>query len=110
VRYRYDPERKRRFKTVEIIVDERPWEPPAPRLPDDSIVGVRVDYDELEIRERVKAAGGIWIRPRRVWELTYRDAVRPGLGDRIVADVASIRRCRASSQRHSPVDAREAST
>ncbi len=25
VRYRYDAERKKRYKTVEIIVDEAPW-------------------------------------------------------------------------------------
>lgn len=27
VRYRYDAERKKRFKTVELIVDEIDWEP-----------------------------------------------------------------------------------
>ena len=33
VRYRYDAQRKKRFKTVELIVAERDWEPPPPRLP-----------------------------------------------------------------------------
>jgi hypothetical protein len=27
VRYRYDIERRRRYKTVELIVDEMPWSP-----------------------------------------------------------------------------------
>lgn len=27
VRYRYDVERRKRYKTVELIVDETPWSP-----------------------------------------------------------------------------------
>lgn len=33
VRYRYDPGRKKRYKTVEIIVGERDWDPPGLALP-----------------------------------------------------------------------------
>ena len=32
VRYRYDAQRKKRFKTVELLVAERDWEPPPPRF------------------------------------------------------------------------------
>src|SRR5882672_3022521 len=32
VRYRYDAQRKKRSKTVECIVVEREWDPPAPRF------------------------------------------------------------------------------
>jgi hypothetical protein len=42
VRYRYDAQRKKRFKTVELIVAERAWEPPLPRFDADTIEGVRV--------------------------------------------------------------------
>jgi hypothetical protein len=28
VRYRYDDKRQKRFKTVEIVVEEEPWTPP----------------------------------------------------------------------------------
>lgn len=38
VRYRYDAERKKRFKTVELLVAERDWEPPLPRVAPDQIV------------------------------------------------------------------------
>src|SRR3990167_7220516 len=31
VRYRYDAQRKKRFKTVELLVAERDWQPPRPR-------------------------------------------------------------------------------
>ena len=32
VRYRYDAQRKKRFKTVELLVAERDWKPPPPSL------------------------------------------------------------------------------
>src|SRR5438876_3532812 len=60
VRYRYDAQQKKRFKTVELIVAEREWDPPASRFADDAIVGVRVGFAEVEIRDQVKRAGGKW--------------------------------------------------
>ena len=54
VRYRYDAQQQKRFKTVEFIVAERAWNPPAPRFAADAIVGVRVGFAEVEIREQVK--------------------------------------------------------
>ena len=38
VRYRYDPERGVRLKTVEIVVEEKPWRPRA-RFSEEEIVG-----------------------------------------------------------------------
>jgi hypothetical protein len=38
VRYRYDAQRKTRFKTVELIVAQRDWDPPTPRFADDALV------------------------------------------------------------------------
>ena len=37
VRYRYDAQQQKRFKTVELIVAEREWNPPAPRFAADAI-------------------------------------------------------------------------
>ena len=109
VRYRYDPGRKKRIKTVEIIVGERDWEPPAAPFGADQIVGVRVAFAEVDVRERVKQAGATWHRPRRVWQLAYGDAVALGLSDRIVAEPASTRGCPGSSGNHLHADAGEAS-
>jgi hypothetical protein len=58
VRYRYDAQRKKRFKTVELLVAERDWEPPRPRFAHDQIVGLRVAFADVAVRERVKQAGG----------------------------------------------------
>ena len=52
VRYRYDAQRKKRFKTVEILVAERDWEAPRPRFADDQIVGLRVAFAEGETGRR----------------------------------------------------------
>jgi hypothetical protein len=70
-RYRYDTQRKKRCKTVERLVAARDWEPPAPRLTAETIVGVRIGFAEVDLRERVTQAGGQWNRSRQVWELRY---------------------------------------
>ena len=89
VRYRYDTRRKKRFKTVELIVAERDWEPPAPRFTAETIVGVRIGFAEVDLRERVKQAGGKWNRSRKVWELRYDQVVALTLDARIVEEEAS---------------------
>ena len=94
VRYRYDAQRKKRFKTVELIVAERDWDPPATRLADDAPVAVRVDFAEVELRQRVKQAGGRWNPDRRVWELPYAQVAALKLEARIAEARASNTGCR----------------
>ncbi len=89
VRYRYDAQRKKRFKTVELVVAERNWEPPRPPLAHDQIVALRVAFAEVAVRERVKQAGGQWNPDRKVWELRYDRALALGLAGRIVQAPAS---------------------
>src|SRR5438093_8515268 len=98
VRYRYDAQRKKRFKTVELLIAERDWEPPPPHFGHDQIVGLRVAFADMAVRDRVKQAGG----------------TRSGLPNRIVDESASNSRCLGSSRenlqqmplRHSGKDAR----
>jgi hypothetical protein len=90
VRYRYDEERKKRVKTVELIVEESEWEPTLSRRVGESLVRVRVALPEVEVRSQVKRAGGRWDPQRRVWELRYDRVVALGLADRIVKDGESI--------------------
>ncbi|HXH11754.1 MAG TPA: hypothetical protein VNP04_18575 [Alphaproteobacteria bacterium] len=88
-RYRYDAQRKKRFETVELIVAERAWEPSPPRFAADTMVGVRVGFAEVELRDQVKQAGGQWNRNRKVWELRYEQVVAFKLEARIVEERAS---------------------
>src|SRR3989454_11016778 len=52
VRYRYDAQRKKRFKTVELLVAERDWEPPRPRFAHDRIAGLSAAFADVAVRER----------------------------------------------------------
>jgi len=102
VRYRYDAQRKKRFKTVELLVAERDWEPPRPRFAHDQIVGLGVAFAEVAARERVKQAGGTWNPERRVWQLRYDRAVALGLKSRIVDEPASNSWMPGVERRESP--------
>jgi hypothetical protein len=85
VRYRYDPEYRPRLKTVELIEEQLQWDPVAPpgREPN-ALVLLRVGLHEERLRQSVKAAGGIWLHERKLWQLSYRLASVMGLADRIV--------------------------
>jgi hypothetical protein len=109
VRYRHDAQRKKRFKTVELLVAERDWESPRPRFADDQIVGLRVAFADVAVRDRVKQAGGTWNPARRVWQLRYDRVGALGLNSRIVDGPASNGGCRASSGKNLHADAREPS-
>ncbi|MBI2313997.1 MAG: hypothetical protein HYU77_15980 [Betaproteobacteria bacterium] len=87
VRYRYDAQRGKRYKTVELIVEETNWQPRAGASvrAADHMVGVRIGYGEAELREKVKQAGGIWRPKQKLWELRYDQARALGLAGRIVS-------------------------
>lgn len=82
VRYRYDAERKKRYKTIELIVEVADWPPLTP----DTIVSIRVAWEEAYLRHDIKAAGGQWNPERKLWKLRYDHVVALGLVDRIVPD------------------------
>ena len=85
VRYLYDPNTGRRLKTVELIVEAVPWRPRTrhPRRTDDQIVAVRIAFAEVDLRERAKRLGAVWRPAQKLWELTWRDAKRLGIADRV---------------------------
>ena len=87
VRYRYDEEKKRKYKTIELVIEDNAWQPkdgtePKAHKPGE-LLGIRVNYLEKELQAQVKQAGGIW-RPRhKLWELSYGKIVELGLEGRI---------------------------
>ncbi len=83
VRYRYDPRAGKRYKTVELIVEEGQWWPPSNRKPGQPVY-VRVGYGEERLRERVKAAEAHWDARRKLWKLPYVEVAALGLEARIV--------------------------
>jgi len=93
VRYRYDAQQKKRFKTVELVVTERGWEPRPPPFAHDQIVGLRIAFAEVAIRDGVKQAGGTWNPERRAWHLRYDSVLALGLSRRIIDEPASTSGC-----------------
>jgi hypothetical protein len=105
VRYRYDASRRKRFKTDELIVAERDWQPPRPPLAPDRPISLRITFAETDLRRRVKQAGGRWNPDERVWQLPHDRAVALGLGGRIVDTAASSSGCRTPTGEHFHADA-----
>ena len=80
VRYRYDEQKRRRYTTVELIVEEWEWQPAEPRPPaPDALIDIHAAWGDLELSRRVKGAGGRWNRTRGVWEIRYDQAAEAGL-------------------------------
>jgi hypothetical protein len=86
VRYLYDAAGGRRLKTVELVVETVPWKPRArsPRRRDEDIVAVRIHYQETDLRERAKRLGAVWRPAQKIWEITWGEARRLGIADRVV--------------------------
>lgn len=63
VRYRYDKARGKRYKTVELIIDEQDWQQGV-TIPPDKRVLLEIGFSEEELREKVKASGGSGTRKR----------------------------------------------
>jgi hypothetical protein len=101
VRYRYDAVRKKRIKTVELVVAEADWQP---CFAPDEIVALRVAFTDVTTRARVKRAGGAWDPERKVWSLRYDRVVSLGLRRRIVASQHPDLDARASRGKHPDAD------
>ena len=96
VRYRYDEQQRKRVTTVEIIVEESAWTPPAAPIPEPIIVGLRVGLNEVTVQRQIKQAGGKWNRQQQVWVILYDRAIALGLKDRIQTP-------EVSNSRHQPI-------
>jgi hypothetical protein len=71
VRYRYDAQKQKRYKTIEIIVSEADWTPPPPKYPDSTLVALKIGVKETALQTQVKSVGGRWDREQRVWIVPY---------------------------------------
>lgn len=89
VRYRYDATGGKRYKTVELIIEESTWTsaPPHPEVPKPTLnadnindlpaqreVGVKVFFRDSALREQVKAAGGRWLKSEKLWQMPFETA------------------------------------
>ena len=89
VRYRYDPKARMRYKTVELIVDAKPY------VPENSAkyfadVSVRIEFNEQQLRNSAKARGAQWDPEQKVWRMRFKDALDLNLQDRILPEKNSL--------------------
>jgi len=70
VRYRYDEDQGVRLKTVELIIEKKPWQPSL-RIRDEDIVPVNVYFSEMDLREKLKGLGGKWNPEEKSWFVPY---------------------------------------
>lgn len=78
VRHRTDAGGTTRVTTVELIVETTPIQPRA-----QSIVGVRIHYDESHLQRRAREAGATWDRAAKLWRMPKNVALALDLGPRI---------------------------
>ena len=80
VRYRIDKLARKRYTTVEIVVDEKPY------LAKKTYVyaWVKIDYEDFEERQKLKTAGAKWSIKEKVWIVRYDIAKKLGLRKRII--------------------------
>ncbi|HEC28392.1 MAG TPA: hypothetical protein ENI65_02225 [Gammaproteobacteria bacterium] len=95
VRYRYDYHKHKRYKTIELIIDENDWTPPPPhpheeerpvltRAEHTRQVPVRIGFLEENLQKQIKAIGGTWSRKEKLWYASEYSIKEIGLEDRIV--------------------------
>ena len=70
-RYRYDAQKHKQYKTVEIIVSESDWTPPPAKYPDSALVALKIGVRETALQAQVKAVGGRWDIERKLWIVPY---------------------------------------
>lgn len=93
VRYRTDEAGRRRLTTVEIIVEQIPLLTPrhrvakATRTPapaESQRLLVRIGFEEEQLRERIKQAGGWWLPKEKLWRLPRASVQALNLESRVV--------------------------
>ena len=89
VRYRYDEKSGMRFKTVELIVDSKPWTAPTPHFTDTDLVPVFIGFSDKVSREIAKAAKGRWDPDHKLWFIQYGRIKGTELEKHIILDAFS---------------------
>lgn len=70
VRYRYDATRGIRLKTIEIIVEEKPWLPPF-NFKNGDIAPITVAFEETELRAKLHKMRAKWDPNLKLWLVPY---------------------------------------
>ncbi len=67
MRCRYGEKSGMRHKTVELIVESKPWTAPVPSFVDDDLVPVAIGFPDKALREIARTARGRWDPDQKLW-------------------------------------------
>jgi len=90
VRYRYDEAQRIRLKTIELIVEKTPWNPPSRKFDDNDLVPVKIGYDEKDLQETAKTAKGRWNPEAKLWLVRYGNIKGTVLEKHIILDAFPV--------------------
>ena len=79
------------MKTVEIVVEERPWQPPF-RFKDDDLAPVVVGFEEAALREKLRKARAKWDPVAKMWLVAYGKIRGTELESKIPKDFLDVRK------------------
>lgn len=91
IRFRYDEKTGKRFKTVELIVEQIGWTPPQPKYQPETLVPLQIEAANTSMRAKVKAAGGRWFPEELLWYVRYGAIAGGPLEKHIRTDAAQTR-------------------
>jgi hypothetical protein len=89
VRFRYDEITKQRLKTVELIIERAEWEPPPEKFTTDSLVALKIEGYETDLRNKVKEVGGKWDPGKKLWYVRYGNITGTTLEKHIYVDTST---------------------
>jgi len=84
VRYKYDYKRKKKYKTVELLIEEQDWEPASTDKYCHKRVYVQISLHEKILQQKIKDAGGIWNHEKKLWKIPIQTVRNLNLEERIV--------------------------
>ena len=84
IRYKCDYKRKKRYKTIELLVDEKDWNPPVNDAYRYRRIYIKILGSEETMRERIISAGGIWNGEKKLWKVPIQVVWDLGLEDRLI--------------------------
>jgi hypothetical protein len=56
------------------------------RCANDSIVRLKIAWDEIDLRQKIKDSGGRWSKSTKTWKIPYKTAKKAGLVSRILVE------------------------
>ena len=75
VRYRYDQDKQKQYKTIELIVSESDWTPSQPKLQpkysDSTMITLKIGISETIFQKQVRDLGGRWDKEKKLWFVPY---------------------------------------